>query len=47
MDLNIRKIYQVYLDKCEDDVSPVKEPFYWTLFSEMCSIKFRKQKNDT
>lgn len=48
-DLNIRKMYDLFREKCEEEgtLVPVKESYYRTVFTEEYNLRFRKPRSDT
>ena len=47
-ELNIKKMYGLYKDKCkEDGQEPVKESYYRKVFNKDCNMRFSKLKTDT
>ena len=47
-ELNIRKMYGLYKDKCkEDGQEPIKETYCRKVFNEDCNMRFSKLKTDT
>lgn len=47
-DLTIRKMYQLYLEKCrEENLDPVKEKMYYHIFSTCFNLHFKPPSKDT
>lgn len=46
--LNIRKMYDLYVEKCKSDsLEPVKEKFYYHIFSTKFNLHFKHPSKDT
>lgn len=47
-DLNIRKMYDLYVEKCQqENKSPVKQKFYYNVFSTKFNLHFKPPNTDT
>ncbi|KAJ4429628.1 hypothetical protein ANN_21829 [Periplaneta americana] len=47
-DLNIRKMYDLYLEKCQqENKTPVKQKFYYNVFSTKFNLHFKPPYTDT
>lgn len=47
-DLNIKKMYELYVTKCEkENVAPVKEKYYYNVFSTKFNLHFKQPSKDT
>ncbi|CAH1106789.1 unnamed protein product [Psylliodes chrysocephalus] len=47
-DLNIKKVYELYVTECEkENVAPVKEKYYYNVFSTKFNLHFKQPSEDT
>lgn len=47
-DLNIKKMYELYISQCEDEnIVPVKEKYYYWVFSTKFNLHFKAPSKDT
>ncbi|GFW17791.1 uncharacterized protein TNCV_1133911 [Trichonephila clavipes] len=47
-DLNIKKMYELYVTECEkENVAPVKEKYYYNVFSTKFNLHFKQPSKDT
>lgn len=47
-DLNIKKMYELYVTECEkENVLPVKEKYYYNVFSKKFNLHFKQPSKDT